>query len=143
MIVRNIQDAASLLMRKMARTQNERNKMKTQFKLMIAAVAVAGSAACLIAQDNGATPHQRPGRRMPPPPIISVLDANHDGVIDAQEIDNAPAALRTLDKNNDGKLTPDELRPPRPRGHRGGPNGEGRPGDAGGPDHPPMNQDQE
>ncbi|HET7626017.1 MAG TPA: EF-hand domain-containing protein [Verrucomicrobiae bacterium] len=117
--------------------------MKTQFKLMIAAVAVAGSAACLIAQDNGATPHQRPGRRMPPPPIISVLDANHDGVIDAQEIDNAPAALRTLDKNNDGKLTPDELRPPRPRGHRGGPNGEGRPGDAGGPDHPPMNQDQE
>jgi hypothetical protein len=33
-------------------------------------------------------------------------------VIDAEEISNAPAALRTLDKNGDGQLTPDELRPP-------------------------------
>ena len=37
------------------------------------------------------------------------LDANHDGVIDANEIANAPAALKTLDKNGDGKLTPDEF----------------------------------
>ncbi|MEI6084802.1 MAG: EF-hand domain-containing protein [Verrucomicrobiota bacterium] len=50
----------------------------------------------------------------PPPPIIATLDANHDGVIDADEIANAPAALKTLDKNGDGQLTPDELRPPRP-----------------------------
>ncbi|HVV73183.1 MAG TPA: phospholipid-binding protein, partial [Verrucomicrobiae bacterium] len=38
----------------------------------------------------------------------------HDGVIDADEIANAPAALKTLDKNGDGKLTMDELMGPRP-----------------------------
>jgi Ca2+-binding EF-hand superfamily protein len=44
-------------------------------------------------------------------PIFAALDANHDNVISAEEIDNAPAALLTLDKNHDGKLTEDELRP--------------------------------
>ena len=52
------------------------------------------------------------------------LDANHDGVIDETEIANASAALKTLDKNGDGKLTMDELMGPRP------PRGEG-------PGHPP------
>jgi EF hand len=55
-----------------------------------------------------------PGMRghHPPSPLMQALDANHDGVIDAEEISNAPAALKTLDKNGDGQLTPDELRPP-------------------------------
>jgi hypothetical protein len=44
-------------------------------------------------------------------------------VIDEQEIANAPEALKKLDKNGDGKLTPDEYRPPRPGGP-GGPEGE-------------------
>ena len=57
------------------------------------------------------------GQRPPPPPLVGVLDANHDGVISADEIANAPAALRTLDKNGDGQLTPDEFHPPR-RGPR-------------------------
>ncbi|MGA2138807.1 MAG: EF-hand domain-containing protein [Verrucomicrobiia bacterium] len=55
-----------------------------------------------------------------PEPVIQVLDANHDDVIDANEIANAPAALRKLDKNGDGQLTPDEYSPPpplRPVGH--------------------------
>ena len=58
---------------------------------------------------------QRPGlqRRLPPLPLLQVLDANHDGVIDAKEIDNAKQALLKLDKNKDGKLTPDEYLPPR------------------------------
>lgn len=58
-------------------------------------------------------------------PIIVALDTNSDGVIDAQEIANAPAALKKLDKNGDTKLTEDELRPT-PRGtERGaGPNPE-------------------
>ena len=46
-------------------------------------------------------------------PVLAALDADHDGVISAAEIQNAPAALKTLDKNGDGRLTPDELIPPR------------------------------
>jgi len=46
--------------------------------------------------------------------IVAALDANHDGVIDADEIANAPAALKSLDKNGDGKLTPDEFMGKRP-----------------------------
>ncbi len=46
----------------------------------------------------------------PSPRLLRTLDANGDGVIDAEEIANAPAALRKLDKDGDGKLTPDEYR---------------------------------
>lgn len=53
--------------------------------------------------------------RPPLPAIVKALDANGDGVIDAQEIANAPAALKALDKNNDGRLTPNEF-----IGHRPG-----------------------
>ena len=56
------------------------------------------------------------GGRRPPPPIIAALDLNHDGVISADEIAKAPESLKKLDKNGDGQLTPDELRPPRPPG---------------------------
>jgi hypothetical protein len=76
------------------------------------------------------------GHRPPPSPLMQALDVNHDGVIDADEIANAPAALKTLDKNGDGKLTPDELCPARlPR--KGGPpeSGNDKP-----PGPPPGNQ---
>jgi len=56
-------------------------------------------------------------------PLFKALDANGDGVIDAKEIANAPAALKTLDKNKDGKLTSDELRPNFGPGRPGGPGG--------------------
>ena len=49
--------------------------------------------------------------KRPIPPIIAALDANGDGVIDADEIANASAALKKLDKNGDGKLTRDEIMP--------------------------------
>lgn len=52
-------------------------------------------------------------------PLFAALDANGDGVIDAEELANAPAALKKLDRNGDGKLTEDEARPA--FGGRGGP----------------------
>ncbi|MBI5774808.1 MAG: hypothetical protein HZA89_13820 [Verrucomicrobia bacterium] len=66
------------------------------------------------------------GERMRPP-VMAALDANNDGVVDESEIANAAAALKKLDKNGDGKLTMDELMPPRPQG-AGGPGGPGGPG---------------
>jgi len=66
------------------------------------------------------------GERMRPP-VMAALDANNDGVIDESEIANAVAALKKLDKNGDGKLTMDEIMPPRPQGDRG-PSGLGGPG---------------
>ena len=62
-------------------------------------------------------------------PLIGALDANHDGVIDADEIKNAAAALAKLDKNGDGQLTREEFMG-RPPGRPDGP----PPGDA--PDRP-------
>ena len=44
-------------------------------------------------------------------PVLAVLDADHDGVISSSEIKRAPAALWTLDKNIDGRLTIEELLP--------------------------------
>lgn len=40
--------------------------------------------------------------------VLGALDTDHDNVISAAEIDNAPAALRRLDKNHDGKLSTEE-----------------------------------
>src|SRR4051794_40493325 len=72
---------------------------------------------------------QRPGRGGPPGgggpplPVLAALDADGDGELSAKEIDNAAAALRTLDKNKDGKLTRDELLPASREGGAGGPGG--------------------
>ncbi len=46
-------------------------------------------------------------------PVLAALDSDHDGEISEAEIVNSPAALRTLDKNGDGSLTPDEVLPDR------------------------------
>jgi Ca2+-binding EF-hand superfamily protein len=46
-------------------------------------------------------------------PVLAALDTNHDGEISASEIRNAAAALRTLDRNGDGKLVEGELLPDR------------------------------
>lgn len=63
-------------------------------------------------------------------PVLIALDADKDGKISSKEIANASAALKTLDKNGDGSLTEDEVRPSfGGRGGRGGPGG-GRGGDA-------------
>src|ERR1700722_2377359 len=62
-------------------------------------------------------------------PAISVgftaLDLNSDGVLDAKEIDAAPASLARLDKNQDGQITSDEARPAMPEGRGRGGRGDG------------------
>ena len=62
----------------------------------------------------------RPHR--PPPPFLKALDANTNGVIDADEIANATTALKALDTNGDGKLTLEELLGPPPPGFGGSAN---------------------
>jgi hypothetical protein len=87
--------------------------------------------------------HLPPGAPRPPIPlIVKALDTNGDGVIDAAEIANAPAALKTLDKRGDGRLTPDEYLgkrpgPPRGEGRDGNDDGPGGPPPGDGPDNPP------
>ena len=84
---------------------------------------------------QGGGPGGPGGGGRPPMPIIEALDADHDGVISAEELKNASAALLALDKNKDGKLTEDEYRPMGrgPGGDAGGPGGgRGGPGGPGG-----------
>lgn len=84
---------------------------------------------------EGRRPPAPEGRR-PPPPLETALDADQDGEISAGEIENAAAVLKKLDKNGDGKLTPEEYRPPRPpedRDSDGRGPGFGRDGDDGPP----------
>lgn len=60
----------------------------------------------------GQTPPAADGDRpRPPSPLMHALDTDRDGALSAAEIANAPASLRALDKNGDGQLTGDELRP--------------------------------
>ena len=66
-------------------------------------------------------PRSRAGGEGPPPPrspLMTALDVNDDGVIDEAEIESAKVRLQRLDRNGDGKLTPDEIRPERPEGRR-------------------------
>jgi Ca2+-binding EF-hand superfamily protein len=71
-----------------------------------------------------------PGRMMQMMPVLKALDADQDGVISKAEINNAASALATLDKNGDGELDAEELRPDfaAMRGGRGGERGRGGPG---------------
>lgn len=68
-----------------------------------------------------------------PPPFMAALDVNSDGMLDQDEIEMAVDSLKTLDKNRDGKLTMEELMPPRAQGGPGGPSGPGGPGGFGDP----------
>jgi hypothetical protein len=94
--------------------------MKMKNTIVLALLALGATTLLASAQDNnndGPPPGGPggPGRHHHPPlPIVTALDANHDGIIDSNEIANASAALKTLDKNGDGQLTADEYMPPLP-----------------------------
>lgn len=44
-------------------------------------------------------------------PLMKVLDTDHDGTLSASEIANASKALLQLDKNGDGIISSEEMRP--------------------------------
>ncbi len=59
-------------------------------------------------------------------PVLNALDADDDGTLSSSEIAAASEALKKLDKNSDGKLSPEEMRPEFPP--RGAPFGRFGPG---------------
>ena len=96
------------------------NRKKTTMKTKIATlIALTVGLSALHAQSDtapasgrqtGSTQRAKPAT----PLVVATLDANHDGVIDAVEIKNAVTALKSLDKNADGRLSRVELRRSRP-----------------------------
>ena len=44
--------------------------------------------------------------------ILAAIDTNGDGILSADEIRNAPSAIRKLDINKDGRVTREEATPP-------------------------------
>ncbi len=63
-------------------------------------------------QDKPPGDHPKP----PPPPLWVALDADKDGEISAEEIENAADALAKADTNGDGKISKEEafVKPPKP-----------------------------
>jgi hypothetical protein len=98
---------------------------------LIGATVIAAAVATLVsAATVGAQPQRGPGglggpggrgRGGPPVPMM-LLDENCDGNLDQGEIARAPQNLLKLDRNGDGMLTRDELRPPRPEDGQPPPN---------------------
>jgi len=73
-------------------------------------------------QSGGRGGQGGPGGFMRMFPVMTALDSDGNGEISPEEIKGAVAALKKLDKNKDGKLTEDELRPN--FGDRGGASGQ-------------------
>ena len=63
--------------------------------------------------ERGARRGERGGGPMQMNLLARALDADEDGVISAEELDNARRALLSLDTNDDGELTRDEYMPQR------------------------------
>lgn len=66
---------------------------------------------------------------MPPvPPVFAMFDTDRDGELSEDEIASASDILTSLDRNGDGRITAEELRP-----QRGGNHGRQQKGDPKGP----------
>tara|TARA_R110002111_G_scaffold227346_2_gene288878 strand:+ start:276 stop:1139 length:864 start_codon:yes stop_codon:yes gene_type:complete len=104
-------------------------------KKWIAFIAVAGiittvgfiTTSVSSQQPRGERDQRRPGPP-PPDPILILFDTDRDGSLSEQEIEQATAVLKKLDRDQNGKLTREELpRPPRPGDVRHDRSGEHRP----------------
>ncbi len=56
-------------------------------------------------------PLRAPARPSRVAPLVAAMDINKDGEVSAQEMVSATASLKTLDKNGDGRITLEEMRP--------------------------------
>ena len=90
--------------------------MKTTIATLIALTAGLSvlEAQSVTAPASGSPNASTQRAKASPPLVVATLDANHDGIIDAGEIANASQALKSLDKNADGRLSGEELRRSRP-----------------------------
>jgi len=88
--------------------------MKTTLATLIALTAGLSVLQAQSAPVSSSPKASTPRSKAQPPLVVATLDANHDGVIDAGEIANASRALKSLDKNADGRLSQEELRRGRP-----------------------------
>ena len=90
------------------------NRLRTVTAAVGAAV-MALAAVTVTAQSPDQGQGRGPGRGgRPGMPFMMILDENCNGVIDADEIARAPQLLLKLDRDGDGRLTREELRPRRP-----------------------------
>ncbi len=112
--------------------------MKTLKKLLLPAILISALSTFAVAQDEKGKDGEKGKGRPPgaakgpdrggrPPggalmmlPVHAALDADKNGEISADEIGQASEVLGKLDKNKDGKLTEDELRPDFSRMRQGG-----------------------
>ena len=80
---------------------------------LLAGLCCGASAASLLAQTPADQPPggDHPHHHGPPSVLFDALDANGDGVLSAEEIANAPAALKGLLKEGQTQLTRADLRP--------------------------------
>ena len=82
---------------------------------LLAALLCGASAASLLAQSSPDLPPAGGQRHGPHAnALFDALDTNHDGVISAEEMANAPAALKALLKEGETQLTRADLRPSPP-----------------------------
>ena len=88
--------------------------------LGVIALASAQSADpdCRRARRAGSASGVEAAENRPAHPLIAVLDLDEDGVLSAEEIDQASSTLRGLDVDGDGSLTAEELPGPPRRGPR-------------------------
>jgi hypothetical protein len=90
----------------------------TIMKLHLPTIALVLTAAAGVASGQnrrGGDRQERPP--MPPvPPVFAFFDADRDGELSEQEIDHAAEALARLDRNGDGRITREEMRPPKREG---------------------------
>ena len=67
----------------------------------------------------GAAAQGPQGQQGPPPdPVVASIDKNHDREISSREIKNSAKSLLKLDKDKDGTLSEEELKPEQPKRER-------------------------